>query len=151
MSSDSQRQETPDTLSGIPDFNPTTTPKVKTIPAQKRGIIKNIPKGVRFGEGQPNNKGGRPKTAIFRTEALKYLEANPDQRLAIIKRLIKTKPEFLVQLVDGKLVDTVNLQNPDGTGIFQGAAESASLFDLKGELIRRGALTEAGRLVLVEN
>ena len=44
---------------------------VKTIPSQKRGKkdgrsknkgnIGNLAKGIRFGEGQPANKGGRPK------------------------------------------------------------------------------------------
>ena len=38
----------------------------------------------------------------------------------------------------------------DGEKLFNNA-EGASLSDLKGELIRRGALTEAGRLVPVEN
>ena len=59
--------------------------------------------------------------------------------------------DYLTERGFGKVIDIVQMQNPDGSGMFQGVAEAASLSDLKAELIRRGALTEAGRLVPVEN
>lgn len=83
--------------------------KIKIVPKpSQRG--KNPASLANLRPQKPNepshNPGGRPKTGIFREEALRYLAAHPDQRQAIIERLIKTKPDFLVQLVDGKLVET---------------------------------------------
>ena len=59
--------------------------------------------------------------------------------------------DYLTERGFGKVMDVVQMQNPDGTGMFQGVAEAASTRDIRAELIRRGALTETGRLVPTEN
>jgi hypothetical protein len=59
--------------------------------------------------------------------------------------------EFLAERGFGKCLSTVALQNPDGSKLFDGAAERASTTDLKAELARRGALDANGRLILQEN
>jgi hypothetical protein len=56
--------------------------------------------------------------------------------------------EWLADRGFGKCLSTVALQNPDGSGLYQGAAEYANGEQLKAEMKRRGILNEAGRLIL---
>lgn len=62
-------------------------------------------KPVRAGEPAPKG-AGRPKTKLFKEAALEWLREDPQRRVDIIERLAVDKPDFLVQLVDGKLMDT---------------------------------------------
>ena len=86
----------------------------------ERFTISNTTKQVRnwqktaFKKGQCANPGGRPKTKLFREAAVEWLDADKKRRVKIIEDLAKHKPDFLVQLVDGKLVETHI--NADATG-----------------------------------
>lgn len=63
-------------------------------------------KNLKQQKGFTGNPGGRPKTSTFRAAAIEWLEAEPSRRTQIIQYLAENKPDFLVQLVDGKLVET---------------------------------------------
>ena len=115
--------------------------------------------GKGFRPGESGNPGGRPKglAALVRekTNDGKFL-VEQMMKLARGQSIIKgSKPkhsdvtaavEWLADRGFGKCLSTVALQNPDGSGLYQGSAETASIADLRGELIRRGALDANGRL-----
>ena len=48
---------------------------------------------------------------------MEWLAADESRRYAIIARLAKTRPEFLAQLVDGKLVDTQVITDASGDNL----------------------------------
>jgi hypothetical protein len=105
------------TPSGIPHFKPAKSRSVKAKLRTKHRVSAKSLANLKQEKGFTGNPGGRPKTATFRLAALEWLAADPKRRIRILEKLAKTKPEFFVQLVDGKLTDTVTLQNADGSNL----------------------------------
>ena len=79
--------------------------------------LENLKKGNRFKPGNRANPTGAPKHKIFRDTAIEWLNSDDNRRLQIIARLAKTKPDFLVQLIDGKLVDTQVIADASGDNL----------------------------------
>jgi hypothetical protein len=116
--------------------------------------------GRGFRPGESGNPGGRPKglAALVRekTNDGKFL-VEQMMKLARGQSIIKgTKPkhsdvtaavEWLADRGFGRCLTSIALQHSDGSGLYQGTAEQASVTDLRAELIRRGALDANGRLI----
>jgi hypothetical protein len=150
MTADSQRAEIAESPEIRGDSKGVDPKPVKDKSSSKSRQLANLKRGNTVNCGRPKGLAQLARAATkdgadlisFFIRVLKHGKKESDRIKA---------GEWLADRGFGKSVDIVQMQNPDGTGMFQGVAEAASTRDIRAELIRRGALTETGRLVPTEN
>jgi hypothetical protein len=95
--------------------------KVKQITSQKRGISPisgtQVPRGLRFGEGQKTNAGGAPKTKDIREFLRKWLSEKSkgkENLRRLVEKTFDDSPAVIWHYMWGKPKDTLEITGADG-------------------------------------